>query len=398
MGATLFLAHRVPYPPHRGDKIRGWHLLRHLAARGPVHLVTFADDPRDLHHDAALDAVCASHHVAWRGKPQWRAGLEALAGGQAISLTAFADPGVAARVAALLAREPIETIFVFSGQMAQYLPPATDARTVMDFCDVDSAKFASYAAAGKPPMGWVMAREARLLAAFEHEIAARVDASLFVSEAEAALFRAGGPAPRVAVVENGIDTGFFDPDGAVDRAAAAPGLTFTGQMDYAPNVEAACWFAGEVMPRLAARGIDLSFNIVGRAPTRAVRALAGERVRVTGEVADVRPWLAAAPVVVAPLLTARGVQNKVLEAMAMARPIVASAVAAEGIEHDGTLSVAADADAFADRIASLVADRDVAEAQGRAARMRVEDRYGWAARLAALDAILDRMPDRRVAA
>ncbi|PCD03555.1 glycosyl transferase family 1 [Sphingomonas spermidinifaciens] len=398
MGGTLFLAHRVPYPPDRGDKIRGWHLLRHMAARGPVHLVTFADDPADLGHDAVLGEVCASHHVTWRGKPQWRAGLEALASGRPISVAAFADAGVAERVRAVLAREAIDTIFVFSGQMAQYLPTVTDARIVMDFCDVDSAKFTSYAAAGTPPMAWVMAREARLLGAFEHEIAARVDASLFVSEAEAALFRAGGAAPRVTVVENGIDTAFFDPAGAFDRSAAVPGVTFTGQMDYAPNVEAACWFAGEVMPRLAARGIDLPFNIVGRAPAKAVRALAGEWVRVTGAVADVRPWLAAAPVVVAPLLTARGVQNKVLEAMALARPIVASTVAAEGIEHRGTLSVAGDADAFAERILALLADRDAAAAQGRAARACVEDRYGWAARLAALDAVLDRPVERRVAA
>ncbi|WP_184025956.1 TIGR03087 family PEP-CTERM/XrtA system glycosyltransferase [Sphingomonas yantingensis] len=398
MGATLFLAHRVPYPPDRGDKIRGWHLLRHLAARGPVHLVTFADEPRDLHHGAVLGEVCASHHVAWRGKPQWRAGLEALASGQPVSLTAFADTGIAARVRELLARGGIDTIFVFSGQMAQYLPNRADARVVMDFCDVDSAKFASYAEIAGPPMGWVMAREARLLSAFEHDVATRVDASLFVSEAEAALFRAGGPAPRVSVVENGIDTAFFDPDAAFDRGAAVPGFTFTGQMDYAPNVEAACWFAGEVMPRLAARGIDLPFNIVGRAATKAVQALAGPHVCVTGEVADVRPWLAAARLVVAPLLTARGVQNKVLEAMAMARPIVASAVAAEGIEHRGTLSVAADADAFADRIAALLADRDAAEAQGRAARACVEDRYGWAARLAALDAILDRPHGKAMAA
>jgi sugar transferase (PEP-CTERM/EpsH1 system associated) len=398
MGATLFLAHRVPYPPDRGDKIRGWHLLRHLAARGPVHLVTFADNARDLHHDAVLGDVCASHHVAWRGKPQWRAGFQALTSGVPVSLTAFDDPSIENAVRKVLTDEPIETIFVFSGQMAQYVPARTSARVIMDFCDVDSAKFASYAETARPPMRWIMSREARLLGAFEHHVATRVDASLFVSEAEAALFRAGGPAPRVSVVENGIDTAFFDPDAAFDRGAAAPGLTFTGQMDYAPNVEAACWFAGEVMPRLAKHGVELPFNIVGRAPTKAVQALAGPRVCVTGEVADVRPWLAAARLVVAPLLTARGVQNKVLEAMAMARPIVASAVAAEGIEHRGTLSVAADADSFADRITALLADRDAAEAQGRAARACVEDRYGWAARLAALDAILDRPHGKAMAA
>jgi polysaccharide biosynthesis protein PslH len=398
MGATLFLAHRVPYPPDRGDKIRGWHMLRHLAARGPVHLVTFADDPRDLGHEAVLSSICASHHVAWRGKPQWRAAIEALASGRPVSVTAFADTGVAARVRALLGREPIDTIFVFSGQMAQYLPDGLPTRTVMDFCDADSAKFAAYASKAKPPMAWMLSREARLLGAFERQVAARVDASLFVSEAEAALFAAGAPIPGVTVVENGIDTDFFDPLAVFDPAAAAPGIVFTGQMDYPPNVEAVRWFAADVLPLIRAAGHHAAFNIVGRAPTQEVLALSGESVRVTGEVPDVRPWLAAAPVVVAPLLTARGVQNKVLEAMAMARPVVASTAAAEGIDHAGTLAVAGDAAAFARAVAALLADRTTATAQGLAARARMRERYGWVARLSALDEILDGTPAERRAA
>lgn len=381
MGATLFLAHRVPYPPDRGDKIRGWHMLRHLAARGPVHLVAFADDPRDLNHGAALSAVCASHHVVRRDKPQWRAAIEALASGRPISLASFAHAEVADRVRQLAGE--VETIFVYSGQMAQYLPAGP--RAVMDFCDMDSAKFAAYAADGAPPMSWLLAREARLLKAYEADVAARVDASLFVSRAEAELFVAETGASRVSVVENGIDTAHFAPF----DDAGTPAITFTGQMDYRPNIEAVTWFVAEVQPRLRAAGCDLPFAIVGRAPTREVSALAGPDVIVTGEVPDVRPFLARAPVVVAPLLTARGIQNKVLEAMAMARPVVASTAAAEGIDHDGTLREAADADAFAEAIVDLLADPGAAAKLGKAARARVVARYGWDARLAALDAVLN---------
>lgn len=398
MGETLFLAHRVPFPPDRGDKIRGWQLLRKMAARGPVHLVTFADEPRDTHHDAVLSSVCASHHVAWRGKPRWRAAIESLATGKPVSLTAFADPGVAARVEALLGTGTIDTIFVFSGQMAQYLPAAPVSRTIMDFCDADSAKFAAYAAKATPPMAWMLRREARLLGAFEQAVASRVDASLFVTEAEAQLFTAAAPSPRVRVVENGIDTDYFDPLAGFEPIAMPPGIVFTGQMDYPPNVEAAMWFAREVLPILRGQGIRQPFRIVGRAPTRDVLALAREGVEVTGEVADVRPWLAGAAVAVAPLLTARGVQNKVLEAMAMARPVVASTAAAEGIDHRGALAVAGDAAGFAAAIARLLADPAAAAAQGRAARAQMQTRYGWAARLAALDPILDgAMAARRAA-
>ena len=386
--ATLFLAHRVPYPPDRGDKIRGWNLLKHLAARGPVHLVTFADDPRDLGHNAVLSGVCASHHVAWRRKPQWRAAIEALASGRPVSLTAFADVGLSGRVRALLATGAIDTIFVFSGQMAQYLPADRSARIVMDFCDVDSAKFAAYAGRKSPPMAWMFAREARLLSRFERRVAERADASLFVSEAEARLFTEMTGFARPQVVENGIDTVFFDPHASFDRAGATPGIVFTGQMDYPPNVEAVTDFVRDVLPRLRAAGVSAPFNIVGRAPSHEVLALAGDDVRVTGEVADVRPWLAAAQIVVAPLKTARGVQNKVLEAMAMARPVVASAPAAQGIDHQGTLCVAGDAAGFDRAIADLLSNPDRAAALGQSARARVQARYGWAARLAALDTLL----------
>ena len=376
---VLFLAHRVPFPPDRGDRIRSYHVLRHIAVRARVHLVAFADTAAEAEVPPAFAALLASHTVVHRRKPQWRAGLEALAQGRPLSLTAFADPAVRDAVA----RVKADAVYAFSGQMAQYLPGGV--RQVMDFVDADSAKFAAYAADARGPMRWMLAREARLLGAYEREVAARVDASLFVSAPEAALVPGG------QALENGIDTAFFDPAAAFAPVTGQGRLvTFTGQMDYRPNIEAVTRFVREVLPAIRARH-DVRLAIVGRAPTPAVRALAGEDVIVTGEVADVRGWLAASDVVVAPLLLARGIQNKVLEAMAMERAVVASPAAAEGIDHAGTIRVA-DLPAMAAAVNALLGAPAEAAALGRAARARVMRRYGWDAALAPLDALLG-LPD-----
>ena len=213
-------------------------------------------------------------------------------------------------------------------------------------------------------------------------------ASLFVSEAEAALFRNLAVADRVHAIENGIDTAHYDPAKTKPVETAHPLIVFTGQMDYRPNIEAVTDFARDVLPVIRAANANAQFAIVGRNPAVEVRAL-GERpdVTVTGEVPDVRPWLAAADVVVAPLGIARGIQNKVLEAMAMARPVVASPQAAEGIDHEGTIRVA-NARQQARAVLDLLVDPDGAAALGQAARARVMARYGWDARLAPLDALM----------
>jgi glycosyltransferase involved in cell wall biosynthesis len=430
--SLLFLAHRVPFPPDRGDKIRSFHILQYLAKRMPVHLVAFAED--EAPPPPAFTGMLASCTIVPRRKSQARAAIEALASGRPVSLAAFHSMQFGMALAQVRKRNPIDATFVFSGQMAQYL--LAGDRAIMDFVDVDSAKFAAYADDAKGPIRWMMRREARSLGAFERDVATRVSASLFVSEAEATLFRAGGAQGRVLAVENGIDADRFDPamvaplperasgeqrpalfrscrghdrphaglgmglgthDASVKiRSTPDPSLTgrgeeplivFTGQMDYRPNIEAVTSFARDILP-LVRRRHPARFAIVGRAPTVAVQALANDHVLVTGAVDDVRGWLAAADVCVAPLKLARGIQNKVLEAMAMARPVVASAAAAEGIDHAGTIRVADDAESFAAQIGSLLDDPTGAAKLGIGARAQVMARYGWEARLAPLDALL----------
>jgi sugar transferase (PEP-CTERM/EpsH1 system associated) len=391
MGDILFLAHRVPYPPDRGDKIRSFNLLKYLSARKRVHLVAFADDPRDLKHKGALAEYTASRSIVWRAKSQARAGIEALLSRRPISLTTFGHDALRQSVDDILARHAIDTIFVFSSQMAQYLPARPQQRVIMDFVDMDSAKFAGYAQTAQWPMRWILAREARLLLAHEKAVAARVDASLFVSEVEASMFRDHSRADRVHVVENGIDTARFDPAASFQRIdTMAQSIVFTGQMDYRPNVEAVTWFAEAILPQIRIVHPEARFLIVGRSPTDAVTALGTHPgVAVIGEVADVRGWLAQAAVVVAPLKLARGIQNKILEGMAMARPVVASVAAAEGIDHDGTILVGETVGEIAGAVAHLLSDRGAATALGARARRRVIEHYSWEARLAPLNDLLD---------
>jgi glycosyltransferase involved in cell wall biosynthesis len=436
MADVLFLAHRIPFPPDRGDKIRTFHELRHLATLGRVHLACLADDEADAANLAglreAIGPALGEAHVEVRRTSRVAAGARALIEGRPVSLALFDSAALRGFVGRMLASGRIGTVFAFSGQMAQFVPEGLRARFVMDFGDVDSAKFEAYGAEGGA-MAAIHRREGRLLAAFERSVAGRADVSLFVSEAEAALFRrrSGLEGADIRALQNGVDLDYYDPEASFEPlsrpygrgGAQAEGLggeglaesgvqtltshplrgrapplprkagegyppliVFTGQMDYAPNVDAVCWFADEVMPMLP----QARFAIVGRKPTEAVRRLAGPRTIVTGSVPDVRSWLAAADVVAAPLRIARGIQNKVLEAMAMARPVVASPAAFEGIEARAGLHlvVAETAEAQAEAISGLLRDSKRAAAMGQAARRRMEEAYRWEARLAPLGGII----------
>jgi len=402
----LFLAHRVPFPPDRGDRIRSCHLLKALAKLGPVHVGCFASE--DGAGEEALAALAASCCVAPRTKPLPLAGVEAVLSGKPVSLTAFHSARLARWVRETIAREAIGAIVVFSGQMGQYVPDDFAGPVVIDLCDVDSAKFQSYAEAGE--RAWINAREARLLAAEEERLGARADATTLISEAEAALYRSRLADPErvnVEVIGNGIDAAFFDPDATTPHPALAgaggPHFVFTGQMDYRPNEQAALWVIEALLPKLRARLPGASFHIVGRNPTRALMAQDGAPgVRVWGAVPDVRPFIAAADAVLAPLMIARGVQNKVLEAMAMARPVVLTPEAATGIAAtDGAhwLVCPPDPAAMADRIAALLAECEAARRIGTAARAFVLAEHGWEAMMAPLaQLVAPGSQDRRHAA
>ncbi len=397
MRELLFLAHRIPYPPDKGDKIRSWNFLRFLAERYRVHLGAAVDDADDFKHLAALKAICADVCLAPLNPLMARIGsLRGLAQGLPLSLPYYRNARLLAWSRAVLERRP-ERVFVFSSPMAQYAEGAAAraARRVIDFVDVDSEKWREYAERKSWPARLIYAREADQLLAYERRIAAEFDASLFVSAAEAALFRRLAPeaAPRVTHVDNGVDTAYFSPERAYDNplAPGGPALVFTGQMDYWPNVDAVVFFAREALPAIRAQAGDVRFVIVGSRPSPEVLALAAiPGVVVTGRVPDVRPYLAHAAAAVVPLRIARGVQNKLLEAMAMGRPVIASRRALAGVGEDAGRHVLA-ADSAAEMAAAALSLLRGGQGRlfGPSARAFVVERFTWRTHVRRLEAILE---------
>nr|WP_307731900.1 TIGR03087 family PEP-CTERM/XrtA system glycosyltransferase [Massilia sp. H27-R4] len=393
----LLLIHRIPYPPNKGDKIRSYHLLKHLARYYRVHLGTFVDDPDDWQHLPRVQALCASSHFARLDPTRARVrSLGALLANRSLSLDYYRDKGLREWVGATMAANKVERILVFSSPMAQYAEAYRQARRVVDFCDVDSDKWRQYAAQKSWPMSMLYAHEARQLLRYERKVALDSAASLFVSAPEAALFRQLAPesAERTGFFNNGVDTDYFTPHADYPNPfiAGQQALVFCGAMDYWPNVDAVTWFAREIFPAVLARHPAAQFVIVGARPAQEVLQLAAlPGVSVTGTVPDVRPYVAHAALCVAPLRIARGIQNKVLEAMSMAKTVVVSPQALEGIaaEPGRDLLLALDAPQFGAAIGqALDAPRPD---MGRAARHAVETQYGWSSNLAPVVSLLEQM-------
>jgi sugar transferase (PEP-CTERM/EpsH1 system associated) len=348
MSDVLLLVHRLPYPPDKGDKVRSYHLLRQLRHRFRVHLGCFVDDANDRQYVATVQALCTSSKIV-RLQPGLARlkSTTALLRKQALSIPYYFDRELAEWVDFTLRSQDIAYIVVYSSPMAQYVLRANpgDPYRVMDFVDVDSDKWNQYAEKRIWPVRRLYSREARLLAGYERQVAREFDAVSFVTRNEVDLFDSVSPETRDKhhVVPNGVETGYFDPDLDCSNPFADMELplVFTGMMNYWPNVDAVSWFAHNILPGILDREPRARLWIVGAAPTREVRSLQSlHGVTVTGRVPDVRPYLKHAALAVAPLRIARGVQNKVLEAMAMGCRVLCSAQAAAGLQHAASAPVA----------------------------------------------------------
>ncbi len=391
-GHLLYLAHRIPFPPNKGDKIRSWRTLEHLARRFRVHLGAFVDDADDFQHEEHLKGVCET--VALVPLDRNMATTRSVVGfltGEALTLPFYRDARMKSAVAAARSKGLVAEM-AFSSSMAQYLAQKATAPRIVDLCDADSAKWAEYARRKGWPMSAVYAREGRTLAEAETKIINWAEATFAISEEEADLLGSrDGVSKEVAWFCNGVDIDYFKPTAPGEQRCDA---VFVGAMDYWANVDAALWFLNEIWPGVRAERPDARFAIVGSNPAAEIMGRGGrDGVTVTGRVADVRPFVAGARVVVAPMRIARGVQNKVLEAMAMGKAVVTTPAGLEGIDATmGAEAIAvASPDSFVREVLRLIEDKSAAETIGAAARARILADYEWPTQLARLDATLSRL-------
>ena len=386
----FFLTQRVPHPPDRGDKIATANHVRHLARSHEVHVFCLADGAEDLDNVAPLRAVVAA--VTAVPLSSWGARLRAaraLVSGGPLSVAMLSQPRLRCAVVRAAAATRPDLVIVYSSNVAQHAQDLGGVPRIMNFADLDSRKFADLGKSAAWPMRLLYALEGRRLLEWERRIAHAFSHSLLCTEAEVADFRTLIPGAPVSWVGNGVDLDYFAPGAAVPEEDS---LVFTGVMDYAANVDAMVWFCAEVLPRIRARRPAVRLAIVGSRPNAAVRRLGAlPGVTVTGRVPDVRPWIGRATVFVAPLRLARGIQNKVLEAMASGVPVVASLAAwrGTGLPAGEGIVPAETAGAFADAVLDLLADparRAALAARGRAA---MERDFTWAAQFARLDAVIE---------
>ncbi len=384
----LFLCQRVPYPPDRGDRITTYHVLGMLKRMGRVRVGCFLESPRDREGAAALERE-GVQVAAFPLHPALKKLLTLAWVPTKIPLTLpyFHSGGLEEQVRRWV-EEGLDLGFAYSSSMGQYLLGRPIPTKVVQFAELDSDKWLQLSRETAFPRSWIFEREARLLLEFERGLARAADLSLVVSPLERDLFRERIPGVDPLVVENGVDWEYFKPDPSV---RPGEGVIFTGVMNYDPNVQGVLRFAREVWPLVRKERPGARFFVVGSDPVRAVRALHGkDGITVTGRVPDTRPWFGKARVAVAPLWVARGIQNKVLEAMAMGLPVVATPAAFGGIDAlPGThLLVEEEPLPFARAVAGLLGDPSRAAALGRAARERVVERYSWEGILAGLERVL----------
>lgn len=388
-----YLCHRVPYPPDKGCRIRAFHELVHLGKQHDIHLLSLSDSDEDSGSAQALRQICSQVEFFRINRTSSRLrALLGLFGTKPLTLSYFHSPSLARRVAELASSSSYDVVFAYCSAMADFARQFDNVPRVVDIVDVDSDKWSQYARRHRFPQRSMYRIEAARLRAFEVSLFDDFERVIVATEAERRLISSFAPNTSATAIRNGIDLDYFQPQRL--PKAEVPTLVFTGQMDYFPNVDGILRFAHTVFPRLRRRFPDLRVLVVGRSPTKEVLGL--ERipgVSVTGAVDDVRPFLARAWVFVAPLRIARGIQNKVLEAMSMKLPVVVSQECMAGLADGGFrpgehLETAATEELFERSVADLLKDPKRRERLGNSARRQLSKGYSWKTNMEELESTL----------
>ena len=375
--SVLFLVHRIPYPPDKGDKIRSFREMEALAERCDLTVACFVDDVADEIHVEKLKEYCREVIAVRLSRPVAKLkSLTALLGRGSLSLEFYRSREMERRLRELAVRRPMDAVLAFSSTMGPYAAIFPGARRVLDLCDLDSHKWERFASASRWPMSAIYASEARRLASYEARAVGEFDATILISEAERDDLARLVPGKRIDVIANGVDLDALDPG---PEPAAGDGLScvFVGAMDYLANVGSVVYFHDEVLPKVREKVPDARFRIVGANPTPEVVRL-GETpgVTVTGRVAEVRPEILQCAVSVAPIRLGRGVPNKVLEALALTLPVVTTSCGVAGLDSRGLegVAVADDADGFAAAVVDLLRS---GRSRYPGNREVLRERYSW---------------------
>jgi sugar transferase (PEP-CTERM/EpsH1 system associated) len=329
---VLFLTHRLPFAPNRGDRIRAYYLLREMSRFADVSLFSLVHDDEEA---ARVSEVAFARTMVTARVPRLfnlaRAATHLLSD-RPLTHLLLAAPDARTKLAGLVASTPPDVVVAYCSGMARFALEAPLARFpfVLDMVDVDSAKWAQMAERTSGPRRWLFRREAATLRSFERVAAARAGVTLVVNRREGETLRAVAPGARIEVVENGVDVEAFRPPDAVERS---PVVIFCGVLDYVPNEEGLLWFLKSVWPRVRSTRHEARFAIIGSNPTRRLQGAAARdaSVDMVGRVSTVQPYLWRSAVSVVPLFLARGLQNKVLEAFAAGLPAVVTPEVAEGL-------------------------------------------------------------------
>ena len=395
MEPILLLVHRLPFPPNKGDKIRSYNLLKFLSTRFDVHLATFIDDDYDWRYEEKVRSLCKSVSIRPQNKKiSTLLSLTGFISGKALSLSYYADKKTMAWCKQTIRSENISKAIVFSSPMAQFIDNGFDSlQKIIDFVDIDSDKWLQYSQSKKWPFSWVYKREARKLFEYECYITKQFQKSFFVSEAESKMFKrlCDTESKKISHYDNGVDSEYFTYQASLENPYAIENIiSFSGAMDYWANVDAVVWFVNKVMPLILEKVKNARFYIVGSNPSDAVKELDnGENVFVTGRVEDIRQYIQHSKLSVAPMRIARGVQNKVIEALALERPVIATQAAAEGLKKfdaDNVLYIADSALDFSSKCIDLLSQEKAHV--NTAGREYVLNNYDWNASLKIIESEL----------
>ena len=385
----LYLSLRFPYPPHSGDKIRTYNVLKHLSQRHSVSFVSFALSPQEAGRTGQLREYCDQvETVEFSKLNAWRNCILYSSFSEPLQISYWHSRKMQRQINQMMDRNSYDLIHVQFFRMAQYVTKFTDNHKVLDSCDSYALNLSRRARLDRS-LSWPLLKiEANRVKVYETEIARWFDRVTMVSSLDRDCLLSVNRDIPISVVPMGVDLEYYQPG----NEEYGPNLLFTGTIKYFPNSDAILYFYNEIFPLVKNAVPNVKFYVVGNYPPRKIKKLVpnGDIV-VTGHVEDVRPYFDKSAVFVCPLRSGSGMQAKILEAMAMGVPVVTTSMGFEAIDavSGKDIIIADNAKKFAQEVVKLLKDRDWRQSVAQNARRLVEEKYGWSSVVKRIDAIYE---------